>query len=264
MMGQCVSNQLDDSVSIKNTDNTRGIIHVGTINFKKGKRIYPVIPDNFEMVEVMTYSNKQWWELSPYALKNVKGHIMENLWQFSKVYPKVPESRQTYSRYDSKVIWNHPSEVHTTTTGNPNINYYNWRNKGYAADYAIRYPVGFSHNARSSCLYNLYEGKRYNYVNSREHVYFKLYSTLVRKQDKYKKLLISVADGKNIVICEVDGPHQKSLQYYIKKGASPELIKNNQMVANYNNLRFMQNDIKHPFGHGYCLARCLLEDLHNH
>lgn len=34
-------------------------------------------------------SPKKWGQLSPYHLKTKKGYIFENVWQFSKIYPKV-------------------------------------------------------------------------------------------------------------------------------------------------------------------------------
>jgi len=43
--------------------------------------------------------------LGPYELRDQLGRTMEGIWQCSKVYPDVPASRQTYSRYDQTVIW---------------------------------------------------------------------------------------------------------------------------------------------------------------
>ena len=103
-------------------------IKVGTIRYNRGKKIRPLVPDGYEVVEVMTRSCKKWYELSPYYLSDEKGHIMENIWQFSKVYPKVPRSRQTYSRYNPQVIWDHPAEVHIED-GKINNKYIAFRSK---------------------------------------------------------------------------------------------------------------------------------------
>jgi hypothetical protein len=95
-----------------------------------------------------------------------------------------------------------------------------------------------------------------------ENIYYKNYAAYVRAQQKYETLFDMIRNGKNVSICEVDGPHQESLQYYMNKyGVSKSFIRNNQMDATRKSLDIMLNDTKHPFGHGYCLAACLLEDL---
>lgn len=60
----------------------------------------------------MMKSHSVYHSLSPYELKNDQGHIMENSWQFSKIYAKVPKSVQKYSRWNPMIIWDHPAETH--------------------------------------------------------------------------------------------------------------------------------------------------------
>lgn len=74
-----------------------------------------------------------------------------------------------------------------------------------------------------------------------------------------KKLKKWLQEGKNLLIIEVDGPHQESLDYYKEKyNVDDDFIVNSTMLATKENLEIMLNDTKHPFGHMYCLAACLL------
>ena len=67
-------------------------------------------------------------------------------------------------------------------------------------------------------------------------------------------------NGENLLIIEVDGPHQESLDYYKEKyEVGDDFIQKNTMLANDENINIMLNDTKHPFGHGYCLAMTLLD-----
>lgn len=96
-------------------------------------------------------------ELGPYVLEDDDGCIMENIWQFSKVYKNVPASKQYYSQWDDTVIWDHPAETHIDSDGNLTDEYWEWRRKGYNNKYPVRYPVGMKH--RSECLYSFYNEK---------------------------------------------------------------------------------------------------------
>ena len=81
------------------------MIRVGRCSFNKnGVVTYPSC-DNFTPIIVLMKGHSEWGELGPYDVKNEKGRILENIWQFSKVYEKVPKTLQRYSRYNKKVIW---------------------------------------------------------------------------------------------------------------------------------------------------------------
>lgn len=67
-------------------------------------------------------------------------------------------------------------------------------------------------------------------------------------------------NGENLLICEVDGPHQESLEYYREKYKVQEsFIENNSIEVTFENMKIMLEHTKHSFGHGYCLALALLE-----
>jgi hypothetical protein len=233
------------------------MIRVGTIKYVNGKKVFPKFK-NFKRIEVMTPST-EYGELGPYSLKNDENQIMENIWQFSKVYKRVPSSKQRYSRYNSLVIWDHPAETHLTN-GKPNQKYFAWREKGMNNEHAVRYPVGYSKKARSSCLYALWEEKQLDYIEARKKIYFQVYSDLVKKQKKFQKLKQMLAKGENLLILEIDGPRQESLKYYQEKyNVNDDFITNNTIEVTLENMKIMLNDTKHAFGHGYCLAMTLLD-----
>jgi hypothetical protein len=236
-------------------------------NNKTGSYKDPQFP-NFKNILVLTKSTK-YGSLGPYVLKDEKGRIMENIYQKCKVYEKVPKTVQRYSRYDNTIIWNHPYEIHVDEKGNLTPEYWNWRKKLSRCEYHIRYPVGF--NYRSNCLYALkriskqengiyYE--KLDYIQARKEIYMPVYIKLAKKEKQYNDLLEMLKKGINILIIEVDSPHQEDLEYYKEKyGVDDDFIVNNTMICNKENIDIMLNDPKHPFGHGYCLGISLFNDL---
>jgi len=233
-------------------------IRVGTIRYNKGKKIYPSYP-NYIRVEVMTASTA-YGELGPYVLKDEDGKIMENIWQFAKVYPKVPATTQKYSRWDDTIIWHHPAEIHVDEKGELTPEYWNWREKGMSNEYPVRYPVGYSKKARASCLYAWWNEEKLDYIESREKIYLPLYTRLVKTQPKFNQLKEMLNKGTNLLIVEVDGPKQDSLNYYRQKyGVDNNFISNHTIEATEENFTIMLYDTRHPFGHGYCLAMALLD-----
>lgn len=258
----------------RKSQSPRGSIRVGTIKFAdKGKKIYPSY-EGFENIEVMTASTA-YGDLGPYILKDEEGRIMENVWQFSKIYREVPATTQKYSRWDGTITWSHPKETHIDDDGVPTEKYWEWRNKGFYNEYAVRYPVGFGnmHKCVGTILLSdsndLYGGKvadgEYevvDYITARKCIYSPLYKKLARQQPKYKILLDKLRNGENLLIMEVDGPQQKSLEYYKQTyGVEDDFIEDNTILITKDTLDLMMNDTKHPYGHGYCLSDALLEDL---
>jgi len=234
-----------------------GKLAVGRILYNQGKPIYPS-KIGYHRIIVMMKSHSKWWPLSPYYLKNTHGFILENYYQFSKVYANVPEITQYYSKYDKTIIWNHPAENHTFSDENLNENYWNWRQKGFNNVYAVRYPVGYDH--RHHCLYSLTsKGEKLNYIQARKEIYLASYTQAVLVHPFFYELLMMLHEGKNLLICEVDGPHEESNPYYTDTyKINKKLISNNIVDINDYILNILLNDTKHPYGHGYCLAHTLL------
>lgn len=237
------------------------MIRVGRCKFIDGKQVDPSYP-GFEPIVVMTKSSK-YGAISPYCLTDDKGRIMENVWQFSKVYGQVPTSIRRYSKYDQRIIWDHPAETHLVySEDNKKVltpEYIAWRNKGMNCPDPIRYPVGY--DWRHKCLFSLktIDGEPLDYIESRKQIYLPLYVDLVKDHPQFKFLLDKLKRGENILIIEVDGPHQESLQYYKDRyNVDDDFIENDTMLCNRDNINIMLNNPKHPFGHGYCLGLGLL------
>jgi len=130
---------------------------------------------------------------------------------------------------------------------------------------AIRYPVGFSPSARQSCLYSLLPsatpdsiGPSLSYVEARKQIYVPFYVASLQQEPQYKELLRRFNGGESMLICEVDGPHQESLDYYRDKyGVPSDWIQGHAIRCTEDNWNILVEDTKHPFGHGYALAGAL-------
>ncbi len=244
----------------------QGKIRVGKIRYINGEQIIPKYED-YENVICMTKSS-EYGAISPYCLKDDNGNLIENVWQFSKLYNRIADSQQKYSRYDSRIIWRWPSDIFVQ---DEQIlpDYWLWRKKGMESPDPIRYPVGF--NNRSSCIgaikgYDVYnEPKDLNdfeildYIESRKLIYWPLYSNAVKKHRKYKILQDKLNQGINLLICEIDCSYQDSIDYYKETyGVDDDFIENWSMEVNKKNMEIVLNDTKHPFGHANCLGMALL------
>lgn len=240
------------------------MIRVGRCIYdKKGKRTDPSYP-GFTSIVVLMSSHSEWGSLGPYNLKNEKGQIFENYYQYHRLYEKVPATTQYYSRWSDKVTWQHPAEVHIDPiTGEANEAYWKWREKGMNNKYYIRYPVGFSY--RHNVKYTLWQNEKgeyekLDYIQSRKRIYVKEYTRLVRQQPKFNELQDRLKSGENLLIIEVDGPCEEHMDYYKQKyGVSDDFIVNNTMLVTEDNMKIMLNDPLKPYGHGYCLAMALLD-----
>jgi hypothetical protein len=250
-----------------------GQIRVGRCIFSstaKGGYIFPEYP-GFIPIVVLTKSSA-YGSLGPYCLKDENGRIMENIWQFSKVYPYVPEVRVPYTARNPKIVWTWQKEAHINELidvmlpleidpmlATPNEDYWKWRDAGMHNSEPVRYPVG--RNFAKECLYSLRSRGEapLNYVEARQQIYLPIYSALVQHQDDYGLLWDRLQNGENLLIIETDGPHQESLEYYRKKyDVAADFIENETILATPKNLKIMLEDTKHAFGHGYCLAAALL------
>jgi len=186
---------------------------------------------------------------------------MENIWQFAKVYTNVPKSTQKYSRYNSRVIWDHPAEIHVREDGTLTEEYWAWKKKGMTCKDAVRYPVGFHH--RHKCLYSLSEEnleEKLDYIQSRKKIYLPVYTKCVQDLPQFIELKSRLERGENLLIIEVDGPHEESMPYYQENyGVEDDFISKDTVLVTSEHMRIMLNDSKHPFGHGYCLGMALLD-----
>jgi hypothetical protein len=192
------------------------------------------------------------------------------------LYTNVPKSLQKPHRHSSKIIWNHPAEVHVKD-GKVTEEHWKWREKGYTNADPVRYPVGIQHNGQNILGMLVFdpEGQStapsadqltlpkgwvlHDYVHARKQ-YFAMYRQLVRAHPVFVALKKRLQKGENLLIIEVDGPIQKDLSYYRETyDVGHDFIENHTMLMNTANLQIMFHDTKNRCGHGYALAAELLD-----
>ena len=115
-------------------------------------------------VEVDTTSSRgKFRSLSPFVLPAPPAKRLENLWQFSKVYPEH---------------WNESTQM-------PNKDWALWSNQGYQDDVAHRYPMG--KGRRPICSW--WNGVALDYISARKLLYAPQYAKNVVKTASFVELL---------------------------------------------------------------------------
>jgi len=260
---------------MNNYINSTMAIRVGRIKYPDFK-VTPV--HGFETIYVMTDSFPGEFNiLSPFAIKDEYGRIMENVWQFSRVFPIAFKKVRPRGFKDKKMATSSEELVsHTTPDGQLTDDYMLWRKTGCNYPTHIRYSNGLHDKTTAMYAYKEKEAIlstdtlatvrdkldsiKLDYVESRKQIYVPMYIKIVRQQPMFEVLKQKLRDGKSLLIIEVDGPHQESLQYYKQKyGVTNDFITNHSMLVNQSNIDIMLNDPIHNFGHGYCLAMALLD-----
>lgn len=248
---------------------SKGKIRVGRCVFNRdGSRSDPCF-QGFTPIVVLTKTS-QYGQLGPYVLTDEHGVIVENRWQGSKVNEKVHKTTQKLHKNSNVVIWDHPSEVHAkwdekTKSVQITPAYLKWREKLFKCKYPVRYPVGYEH--RHECLFALNQDENgklipfpLSYIEARKAIYVPVYEAAVRKTQLFQSLKSRLEKGENLLIIEVDGPHEESMPYYIQKYDVPsDFIVSGTLLCTVENLKIVLNDDRHPYGHGYCLAAALLD-----
>jgi len=216
----------------------------------------PVKTGDATNIVIHSSSKRLGAELSPFILKNEKGQILENVWQFSKVYEKVTQQKTRKSRYHAEIIWEHPEEIHVDADGEITEEYWNWREKGMNNTYAVRYPNGY--RGKAKCLFSLYEFAPscyvpLNYIESRKMLYCAEYTRLAPLTDTFQKMKQLLERG-DVIIHEVDGP-DPSLDYFPFDSLTEE---NPALEIDEKVIRTLIEDTRRPFGHGYVIGALLL------
>lgn len=142
-------------------------------------------PNLYNGVIIDTTSRGDNKDLSPFFLGPIQTYEpgviatnVENLWQYSKVYPG-----------------------YALPTGGPSDAYYQWRNSGWATQRAVRYPMGKG----AKPLYSLWNGSRLGYIDARKIIYAPAYRGAVIMTQSYNMLCNAVMAGRNIVLRDFDG-----------------------------------------------------------
>ena len=112
----------------------------------------------------------------------LRANNVENAWQYSKVYD------------------------HHDASGEPIPEWFQWRHQGFRKQRAVRYPYGKG----AVPLYSWFDGKRYDYIEARKHIYVPLYSEAVRLTPAFRQLQ-GLAMAGNVVLWDFDGYDHRSL-----------------------------------------------------
>jgi len=253
----------------------RGSIRVGRIAQRSAKgEKYPKTEGYVNIAVTSHNASGVGSELSPFKLKDEQGHLMENIWQFSKVYSFVPD------HIDKKTGWSHDREIHINKkTQTINSEYWDWRKKGMTFEEPMRYPVGISH--RQYCKYSLWPESgdladavdmnenapavKYKYVPARVKIYCPVYMEMAKKNEDFDIISQLLNEGYNVQILDVDGPDRPKVKEGQKVPAPYDQMPDGtygengvgSIEINENNIKTMLTDVTQPFGHGYALA-CLL------
>ena len=206
----------------------------------KGKS-YPNYKD-FENIPCWSRGKGEWKQLSPFYLKFAEGAIFENFYQSFKVWDTV--SKQKTKNW----IW--PEEKHVDDE-NPNKNWEKWHKALLYHDLPVRRP-----NGKNIPLYSWWQGKKLNVVDARKEIYIPYLKKLYSANPVYKKLLEKVKSGKNVMLIEPDGPF---LEAY-PDGLEVDLPLLHLLIDRTNYAEEGYGEKYRPYGHGYVLATCLLED----
>lgn len=113
------------------------MLRVGKYNWKTKEM--PVI-DGFTNILIHTTG-----PLSPYTMKDKNGAIMENWWQFHKIWRRVYKIKQPISRFCKNTRWEWKDEIHFEDN-QPTDAYEKWREAGLTHKIWVRYPNGFHHH----------------------------------------------------------------------------------------------------------------------
>lgn len=233
-------------------------IRVGRTKYLQGRVILPEY-HGYTRITVMTPRFGKYHALGPYSLRNQKGQILENVWQFSKVYPRIPSVSIPYSSRDRTIVWEWPAEKHLDSNNEPTAEYWRWREAGMNHEFPVRNPVGWK--AMKTCAYALAvpRGPCLNYIASRIAIYVPNYLKAVQETELFQELLERHQQGENLLIAEIDGAHQESMKNYQKEHhVKSDFIDQDSVEINRESLHLLLTDPRHSFGHGYCLAMALL------
>ena len=185
--------------------------------------VLPVRAHNlYSCPEVSTVSNYGgiYTDLSPFVLGPVQTYEVEvyaqrfeNLWQYSKVYKE-----------------------HLDVDGNPSVEWFAWRARGWADMRAHRYPMGRGRKPE----YSWWEEEKLGYIDARKQIYAKVYAKRVVQTRSYDLLKLLYFTRGEVVLRDYDAYD------HIKMGMS---------------LRDVINNPNQIMGHAFVLAMMLENKL---
>ena len=248
----CSGSKIDSSRESLSEERTQ----IKIIRYDSKTKKAPEVP-GYENVVIDKYS-----DFSTDILKDKNGNFLTNVWEFSKLFPRVAEQGK------DQVWWTHPEEVHVKD-GVIDSKYWAWRTKGMTFKHPIRYVNGQSNRnkfihllracetefeAKQAKKLITYKGTNYeslNHIEARTKLFFPMYSEAVKKQKVFTDLKVKTDKGTKIAIYDVDGFLET------KKNGVKCINKDTVEITKENVVELLGSD-HHTFGAGICLAVLLL------
>lgn len=231
-------------------------LRVGRAPYFRGKYTFPEY-SGFKPIIILT-KGMGYDTLSPYYVKTKSCAIMENAWQFRKIY-RVSPKHDEVNRHTGKVTWSQQNEVHVDENGSLTPQYFKWRERGFSHKVAVRYPPGRENMHLCEGAYLEGEDHILDYVEARSKIYATIYIQCIWNLPEFKELIELIKLGQKLLIIEVDGPNGGDLEYYKKEyKVEDDFIVNNTMIATPENIGIMLNDTKNKWGHCYAVAWAIL------
>lgn len=151
--------------------------------------------DNEIIVDV-TKNGTQFAGLSPFNVGpvsmcgGISCNVVENAWQYSKVYPQFVDDN-----------------------GDPTAEYFKWANNGFSSHKGKRYPLGKN---QTKPLYSWWNNKKLGYIEARKQIYIPLYTHAVRNSPEWPQLMKlyqeCIESNKILVLLDYDIPKRDILQ----------------------------------------------------
>lgn len=145
-------------------------------------------PYNGQEIDTTSNSGLFRW-LSPFLLPASPAKNLENLWQFSKVYP-----------------------CHINSNGTVNMAWEEWRERGWQDTKAHRYPMGKG----AIPLFSYWQGEHLDYIQARKKIYAPEYAKNVIKTDSFKRLGELFSSGIELSLRDYDGYDYQPLHITLK------------------------------------------------
>jgi len=242
------------------------MLQFGTYDYKTSK--YPKIP-GFTNIIVHPRKNYKYRVLDPYHIRSPEGYLIENAYQFRKIYEHVTAQNNVnyYVGHVGRVkVWQHPAEQHLKLNPEnnclePTPEYWAWRNKGLNHNLAVRFPAG--KNNRHLCKGLITDdGQVLDYLQGRR-IYIEAYTkprisdgkVEVREHPLFQDLQQRLAQGENLLLCEVDGPQYHASAPY--NTLDPQDKNSWHLPINAQTIQQARWNPSRPFGHGFVLCAML-------
>ncbi len=180
----------------------RGSVRVGHIlpleedDNKIRSRRYP-LTIGYRNIVVTSSKIAPMHNLHPTILRDENGHILENVWQFSHVYPRIAEQSQERSG------WKYSAQNHIRE-GQIHPSYQQWRSAGIAFKLPVRHPAPGSTLAY---IISPLDGSTIKPDDARS-AYCEFYMKYARETDEFKQLHDMLDQGYNIQLLDVNGPQK--------------------------------------------------------